>query len=76
MRDRFKFRGLCLPGDDFVYGNLTVLSRDGKHGRQGDCFISNSMDEPFAYLVMPGTVEKNTGLKDKNEELIYEEWFI
>ena len=69
MRD-VKFRGQTISGE-WVYGYFTVLKR-----RVGDVdagtYISNDAGLPFAYAVRPETVCESTGLKDKNDNDIYE----
>lgn len=78
MNDRFKFRGMTLGGE-WVYGNLAIISEKIKScGMTIDAgyYISNKVGMPFAYPVRPETIGQCTGLKDKNDKLIYENDYV
>jgi uncharacterized phage protein (TIGR01671 family) len=60
-----KFRGFwqTVKGEwQSVIGNLSIVDNKEHSGY----FISNKYGSPFAYQVIPSTVEQFTGLKDKN----------
>ena len=69
--DRFLYKGMTVNGE-WVYGYLSVVTKEQKAKVEPGFYISNKMGMPFAYDVRPETVGQCTGVKDKNGKLIYE----
>ncbi len=63
MEDRYLFKAKTCNGE-WVTGFL--------HCKDDKWYISNKAGSPFAYEVRPDTICQCTGLKDKNENLIWE----
>ena len=63
MQDRYLFRGKTISGE-WLIGLLAV--KDGKY------YINNKVGRPFAYEIRPETICQCTGLKDDNNNLIFE----
>ncbi|KGL46026.1 hypothetical protein EP56_02820 [Listeriaceae bacterium FSL A5-0209] len=70
MNREIIFRGKNINGH-WAYGNLSVIKEKLDRAEVGT-YISNSSGAPFAYQVRPETVGQYTGLKDKNENQIFE----
>ena len=64
------FRGK-LPSEEWVYGNLTILTKKYQNNNPGS-YISNSAGKPFAFKVQPETVGQYIGIRDENNVKIYE----
>ena len=69
MDERFLFRGKRKDNGELVEGYL-YITHDGKYEIAKYCDETNI--ERIAYEVIPETVGKCTGLKDKNGKLIFE----
>ena len=63
MEDRYLFKAKTCRGD-WVQGFLA--SKNGKW------YIGNKAGRPLAFEIRPETICQCTGLKDKNDELIWE----
>lgn len=63
MEDRYLFKAKTCNGE-WVTGFL--------HCKDDKWYISNKSGSPFAYEVIPDTICRCTGLKDKNGNLIWE----
>lgn len=64
MNDRFRFRAKRIDNNEFAYGFLCFIFRDV-------CRIYCSKEDKF-YDCATKTLGQCTGLKDKNDQLIYE----
>lgn len=73
--DRFLYKGMTVNGE-WVYGYLSVVTKEQKAKVEPGFYISNKMGMPFAYDVRPETVGQCTGVKDKNGKLIFEGDFV
>lgn len=71
MRD-IEFRGLCVNGKNWYFGNLAIIKKDVTYGPKAGHYISNSVGMPFAYQVRPESVGQFIGLNDRNLKKIYE----
>lgn len=69
--DRFLYRGMTVNGK-WVYGYLSVITKEQKAKVEPGFYISNKKGMPFAYDVRPETVGQCTVLKDEYGELIFE----
>ena len=63
MENRYLFRGKTISGN-WVHGLLA--NKDDKW------YISNKAGAPFAYEIRPESICQCTGLRDKNDALIWE----
>ncbi len=63
MQERYLFRGKTINGN-WVQGLLS--NKDDKW------YISNKAGAPFAYEIRPESICQCTGLRDKNDKLIWE----
>lgn len=63
MENRYLFRGKTIRGD-WVRGLLA--SKDNKW------YIGNKVGRPLAFEIRPESICQCTGLKDKNDKLIFE----
>lgn len=63
MEMRRLFRGKTSTGD-WHFGLITIM--------RGQQHLINPNDENSAYAIMPETIGQCTGLKDKNDTLIFE----
>ena len=64
MNDRYLFRAKRMDNGEWVEGLLTIMC--------GQFHIINPDDENTAYPIDESTICQCTGLKDKNDKLIWE----
>ena len=65
MEERYLFKGKT-SNESWVHGSLS------RSGDKKKWYISNKAGAPFAYEVKPETVCQCTGVKDRNDILIWE----
>jgi uncharacterized phage protein (TIGR01671 family) len=65
LTERYLFRAKKFGNSGFIYGNYAQYNHNGLKGD----YIINACG---IYRIKPGTVGQCTGLRDKNENLIFE----